>query len=101
MSWRDKQPVPELSICIREWLDRKFYTRVAKHAGRMLKRSGASLTLHIESLRSHEIPHAQRMLTKLRKYGDRISVVLDERLYALLPVDSSTFNLALMAPRHP
>lgn len=101
LSWRDKQPVPELSICIREWLDRKFYTRVAKHAGRMLKRSGASLTLHIESLRSHEIPHAQRMLTKLRKYGDRISVVLDERLYALLPVDSSTFNLALMAPRHP
>jgi hypothetical protein len=41
------------------------------------------------------VVHLRRLLARLARYGDRISVVLHERLRALVAVDSSVFNLVL------
>ena len=34
-------------------------------------------------------------LRRLARHGDRVHIVVDERLRALVPIDSSVFNLVL------
>jgi hypothetical protein len=42
-----------------------------------------------------EGPHLERLLLRLRRYGDRVSIVVDERLRQVVRVDSSVFKLVL------
>jgi hypothetical protein len=37
----------------------------------------------------------QDLLRRLARYGDRVSIVVDDRLRTLVPIDSSVFNLVL------
>jgi hypothetical protein len=37
----------------------------------------------------------QDLLRRLARYGDRISIIVDERLRGLVSIDSSVFNLVL------
>jgi hypothetical protein len=38
---------------------------------------------------------SQGLLRRLARYGDRVHIVVDERLRVLVPIDSSVFNLVL------
>jgi hypothetical protein len=47
-----------------------------------------------DACHAHQLDPFQGLLRRLARYGDRVHVVV-ERLRALVPIDSSVFNLVL------
>jgi NAD(P)H-dependent flavin oxidoreductase YrpB (nitropropane dioxygenase family)/radical SAM superfamily enzyme YgiQ (UPF0313 family) len=86
---------PNLLIRLRGGTCLQFFARAARHIERLLGKTQATITLHIDELRKHEVPHLNRLLARLARHGDRISIVLGERMRGLVPIDSSVFNLVL------
>ncbi|HEX4984572.1 MAG TPA: radical SAM protein [Burkholderiales bacterium] len=88
-------PVPDFSIRLRAGLSHAFFVTVARHLDRLLRKTRSTLTLRIESLRERELPDLDRLLARLARHGDRVFIVLDERLRNLVRIDSSVFHLVL------
>ena len=86
---------PDLAVCLKGKLDRSFFKRAAPGLERLLKETRASVTLRIDALHAHQFDHFQGLLRRLARYGDRVHIVIDEHLRALVPIDSSVFNLVL------
>lgn len=84
----------ELSLRLRGALDRGFYSRAARQLERVLRQSTSSVTLHIEDLQEKHQRHLQRLLHRLSRYGDRIRIVVNEKVRNLVEVDSSIFVLS-------
>jgi hypothetical protein len=87
--------LPAVSIALKAWPDRRFFARAARPIERILHDTSATLTLHIEAFREHERAHLERLLRRLARHGDRISVVVSEGVRELVHVDSSRFHLVL------
>jgi hypothetical protein len=66
---------------------------------RFLKHPHAGLTLRIEAFKAAHLSQLQELLRKLARYGDRVSIEVDERLRTLVPIDSSVFHLVLAGRR--
>jgi hypothetical protein len=90
-------PIPTITLSISELLDRQFSRCAVPAIRRLLKHSRANLTVQLESLQAPHFEQIEQLLARLQKYGDRISVVVDENLHGLIPIDSSIFNLVLRA----
>jgi radical SAM superfamily enzyme YgiQ (UPF0313 family) len=90
-------PIPSLSLSIHGLLDRRFFRRAARQLERLLRHTPSTLTLRIEALREVERHHLERLLRRLRRYGDRISIIVDEQLRHVVAIDSSVFHLVLAA----
>jgi hypothetical protein len=90
-----KGPTPALSLTLSGVVDRRFFRRAARSLERLLARTPTTVTLRIEALREVEGPHLERLLLRLRRYGDRVSIVVDERLRQIVRIDSSVFKLVL------
>jgi radical SAM superfamily enzyme YgiQ (UPF0313 family) len=88
-------PAPVLSLTLNGLLDRRFFRRAARPLKRLLALTPMTVTLRIEALREAEVRHLERLLGQLRRYGDRVSIVVDERLRQLVRIDSSIFHLVL------
>jgi len=88
-------PIPNITLSIGELLDQQFSRRAVPSIRRLLKHSRANLTVQLESLQAPHLEQIEQLLARLHKYGDRISVVVDENLHGLIPIDSSIFNLVL------
>lgn len=86
---------PTLELEVKNWPDRRFFARAARPVERVLRRSTATLTLRIEAFREQERAHLERLLRRLARHGDRISVVVSDGLRELVHVDSSRFHLVL------
>ena len=86
---------PDLAICLKGSPDDGFFKRAAPDLERFLKHPHASLTLHIEAFTAAHLPKLQELLRRLAHYGDRVSIVVDERLRTLVPIDSSVFHFVL------
>jgi radical SAM superfamily enzyme YgiQ (UPF0313 family) len=93
-----KDAVTNLSLSIRGRLDRRFFKRASRHLAKVLDHSSASVTLRIEALHYAQRGQLQRMLRRLTRHGDRISVAVHEELARSIEVDSSVFNLVLEYP---
>ena len=91
--------VPMVSLTLHGVLDRRFFRRAGRTLKRLLALTPMTVTLRIESLRESERRHLERLLGTLRAYGDRVSIVIDERLRHGVRIDSSVFNLVLAQPR--
>jgi hypothetical protein len=91
----DPGPVPNISLSLGSLPDGGFFAHAARPLERLLRHTRASLTLSIEALHAPHLADLQRLLDRLARYGDRVSIVLDERLRHLVPIDSSVFNLVL------
>jgi len=89
-------PAPNVSLSLNSLLDGGFFARAARPLERLLRETRASVTLTIRSLHAPHLTELQRLLTRLARHGDRVSIVLDEGLRALVPIDSSVFNLVLL-----
>jgi hypothetical protein len=85
----------QLDLTLAGWLDANFFTRAAPRLEWLLRGTHSTLILHVDELHAQHVVHLRRLLARLARYGDRISVVLHERLRALVAVDSSVFNLVL------
>jgi hypothetical protein len=88
--------IPSLALSLHGALDHRFFKRAAPRLELLLKHTPARLTVHIEALQRQHGRHAARMLERLARYGDRVSITIDDKLRALLPIDSSIFNVVLM-----
>ena len=88
-------PSPSVALSLHGRVDRRFFVRAARSLERLLKHTPTTVTLRIEALGEAERPHLERLLHRLRRYGDRVSVDLDERLRSMVSIDSSVFRLVL------
>jgi hypothetical protein len=61
----------------------------------LLRKTRSTLTLRIEALHEHELPHLHRLLERLARYGDRVCIVLGEQARRLVHIDSSVFRLVI------
>ena len=86
---------PDLAVCLKGRLDGSFFKRAAPGLERLLKHTRASVTLRVDAFQAHQLAPFQDLLRRLARYGDRVHIVVDERLRALVPIDSSVFNLVL------
>lgn len=84
-----------LAVHFKGRVDRDFFRRSARPIERMLRRTPATLALHVEELRESALPEARRWLARLARHGDRVSVFVAERWRGALAVDSSVFDLLL------
>ncbi|HEX8012093.1 MAG TPA: radical SAM protein [Casimicrobiaceae bacterium] len=87
--------LPRLTLALAGGLDRTFFTRAARHVAAIMKRTPSRLTLYVDALHQGEAFHLQRLLERLAPFGDRISVVLNERVLNHVRIDSSIFHLVL------
>ena len=87
--------VPNLSVCLRGGLYQDFFSAAARHLEKLLRKTQSTITLRIEALREQERPHLDRLLARLARHGDRIFIVVDERLRKIIRIDSSIFQLVL------
>jgi radical SAM superfamily enzyme YgiQ (UPF0313 family) len=87
----------ELSLRLRGRLDKGFFVRAARHLDRALRESTSSVALHIDALNEAHLPHLERLLRRLSRYGDRIRITVHEKLQGVVRVDSSVFHLSLGA----
>jgi radical SAM superfamily enzyme YgiQ (UPF0313 family) len=90
-----KAVTPAVSVSMRGALPGAFFRGAARHLERLLGRTASTVTLRIEALREQELPHLDRLLARLARYGDRVSVVVSERMRGLVHIDSSVFRLVL------
>jgi radical SAM superfamily enzyme YgiQ (UPF0313 family) len=84
-----------LVIRLRGLVDRDFFRRTTRPLLRLLRRTPATLALHVEELRESLAPELERWLARLSRYGDRVSVRLAERWRDAIRIDSSVFDLVL------
>ncbi len=84
-----------LTVTLRGIVDTSFFTRGARRLEKLLRRSTATLTLHIDALSANQQYHLERLLRRLARYGDQVSIRINEKLRHLLPIDSSVFHLVL------
>jgi hypothetical protein len=84
---------------VKALLDGRFFRRAGPRLERLLKHTRARLTLRIDAVPTQDQEHLGLLLSRLARYGDRVSIIVDDRLRSLIPIDSSVFNLVLAGPR--
>lgn len=89
------ESAPWLKLRLKGRLDGAFFSRCGQRLERLLRHTRASVTLVVEEIEQSQLPNLQRLLRRLARYGDRVSIVLSERLRGIVAIDSSVFNLVL------
>ncbi len=72
-----------------------FYPQTARRLERLLRRSATTVTLYIDEYYDGQRQQLDQLLKKLSRYGDRVSIRVNEKLRHLLPIDSSVFHLVM------
>lgn len=88
----------ELHLLLNGPMERAFYRATGYRLRRLLRRSGATVTLALNSFCAEQADYVQQLLDALAPYGTRVSVWIDDHVRARLAVDSSTFHLMLNEP---
>ena len=84
-----------LSLSLDATAGRRYFNRLARRLDRLLRLRGTTVRLDFERLVAPEARHVERLLARLARHGDRVSVVASEALRATLAVDGSRFNVVL------
>ena len=92
-----KNAAANLSLSLKGWLPRDFFTRAGHHLEKVLEDTASSITLRIEELHVAELRHLKRLLKRLSRHGERINIAIREELRAVIDIDWSLFNLILEA----
>jgi radical SAM superfamily enzyme YgiQ (UPF0313 family) len=87
--------VPHLAVVFDGRLDRRVFARLAPQLRRLMRQTRVRLVLYVDGLQAAQSEPFARLLGRLARYGDRVSIVANERLHALLALDSSVFNVVL------
>jgi radical SAM superfamily enzyme YgiQ (UPF0313 family) len=89
--------MPDLSILLRGGSCHEFLLGAGRQLEKLLRRTGASVTIRIESLLEAEHADLQALLQRLARHGDRIFIEVGSRARDLVSIDSSVFRLRLGA----
>ncbi len=87
--------VNRLALTLRTTIDPSFFTGAARRLEKLLRTSAATVTLHLKEFRENQPYQLDRLLRRLSRYGDRVSLELDETLRRNLTTDLSLFHLRL------
>jgi hypothetical protein len=87
--------VSHLVISMKGFLDRDFFHQVPHHLEKLLEETTSSVTLRIEELHESQVRHLHRLLERLSRHGDRISIAVHDNLRGIVQIDSSVFHLVL------
>ena len=85
----------EMTLAFDTRAGRIFFSRLARRLDRVMRLQGVTVRISIERLLVQEIAHFEALLARLSRHGDRVFVVLAERMQPLIRIDSSRFNLVL------
>ena len=96
---RLSESMPRLHVRFAGELDAAFFRRCTRRLESALKCTGARLTLTIDEIGRAQLPHLERLLGRLARYGDRIAIRLGDGLRDRVKIDSSVFHLLLDQPR--
>jgi radical SAM superfamily enzyme YgiQ (UPF0313 family) len=83
-----------VSLSLRNIADRPSILRVSRQLRRILRKSKATITIHIESCDARAV---ERLLRRLSNHGHRISLSIGETLRDLVEVDWSRFAAVRMS----
>ena len=90
---RIKNRAAHLNVSFKIGLDKKFFYRVTGHLEKVLKNTTSSITIHIEELHEAQLQNLNRLLKQLSRYGDRVTIAVNQKLRDFIDIDSSVFNL--------
>jgi radical SAM superfamily enzyme YgiQ (UPF0313 family) len=90
-----RHALPNLSVTLRRAADARCLRHAARQLKRILQKSRSTITLRIEKLERADAHHIERLLKRLRRHADRVSVSLAEALHEIVEVDSSRFHLVV------
>ncbi|HEX9161339.1 MAG TPA: radical SAM protein, partial [Thermoanaerobaculia bacterium] len=79
-----------LAVTLHSACDSTGLARAARNVARVLRETRADVTLRIEAC---EAPTLQRIIRRLRRDGDRVSLSLSEKLRGMVEIDTSRFHL--------
>ncbi len=92
---------PRLILTLRGALDRRFFGRGRRRLERLLRQSGTQLTLRIEHLGEGQADALRRLVDRLGRYGERVTVQLSRDLKILLPFDLTRVHVLIEDARRP
>lgn len=95
LSMGQTRAVPELSLRFDGWLDRRFFRIATRQLQRLLGLTSSTVVLHIARCDAREVVDIERLLARLARYGNRVSIRIDDKICGLVRIDSSVFNLIL------
>ena len=90
-----KDGIAHLRVRLAGAVEPAFYRKAARRLRRMLHRTAATLTLHVDDLCEGQRRPLDRLLRRLAPYGDRISIRVNQHVQPLLVIDSSVFHLVM------
>ncbi|MGB8600611.1 MAG: hypothetical protein WCD42_00260, partial [Rhizomicrobium sp.] len=96
VSHKTSKAIPNLTIQFDAAPNRRFLKIATPVLHRLMKQSHAHLTLSAEDIPSRQLKQFERLLTRLENYGDRVFVIIDEKLCGQIDIDLSIFNLMLI-----
>jgi hypothetical protein len=82
--------LPNLQLTLRNAVDSSALIRASRHLRRLLRKTRSSVTLHIEACDARAL---ERLLARLSRYGDRVSLSIAETMREMVDVDWSRFEL--------
>jgi len=82
--------LPNLSLTLRSAVDASALMRASRHLRRLLRKTKSTITLDIEACDARAL---ERMLKRLSRHGDRISLSVAETMRDMVQVDWSRFEL--------
>ncbi len=84
-----------LALTLRDAVDPSFFDRAARRLDKLLRNSAATVNLHLKEIRQIPPHQLDRLLRRLSRYGDRVSLEIDDSLRRSLTTDLSLFHLRL------
>ncbi|MFQ5936732.1 MAG: radical SAM protein [Acidiferrobacterales bacterium] len=89
------EPVTRLAVTLRGAVDGRFYTRAARRIEKLLRQTATTLSLRIDEFPAKQQYYVERLLQRLSRYGDRVSLHLSDEIRRLITIDLSAFHLIL------
>ncbi len=90
---RIKNRAAHLSFSFKLGLDKKFFDHVTGQLEKVLKNTTSSITINIEEIHEAQLQNLHRLLKQLSRYGDRVTIAVNQKLRDFIDIDSSVFNL--------
>ena len=88
--------LPNLSLTLRNVFDSSAIARTGRHLRRLLRKTRSSITLRIEACDARAV---ERLLARLSRHGDRVSLSIAETMREMVDVDWSRFELVRVRAR--
>ncbi|MFQ5757760.1 MAG: radical SAM protein [Acidiferrobacterales bacterium] len=89
------ESVTRFAITLRGTVHPRFYTHAARRLEKLMRKTSATLSLRIDELSERQSYHLNHLLRRLSRYGDRVSLQVNDKIWHLLAIDLSAFHLVL------